>query len=702
MKIKDIMTKELLTLKADDNIKTAAGLFIENKIDGAPIVDKKKNLIGLITKRHIMEAYYYTYNHDRPVREFMTEDIITILEDAEPSEAWKIPVGRLPVLDKDGKLKGMLTRTDLVNGFYDYNQEILEKLTTILESARNAVVAINNEGIIEIFNNAAAKTVGIEKSKALGCPIEEILPHTGLLGVLKTGRVEIAKKLKIDDKLVISNRNPLIKNNKIIGAVGIFQDISDLEAISQELQYSQNLNRELDTIIEAISDGLYVTDGKGYTTRINSAYEKISGIKAEEVIGKHMKDLVEEGYYSESVTLLVLKEKKAITITHEIRTGIEVMITGTPVFNDEGNIVRVVTTVRDMKTLSRMRKELAETKKLSAKYYNELKKLREQQLEIDDVIIESPRMKEIIELTIRLGHFNSTVLITGESGVGKEIIAKIIHKASRSEEKKGSFIKVNCGAIPENLLESELFGYEKGAFTGAKKQGKPGLFELAENGTLLLDEVAELPLSLQVKLLRALQEREIYRVGGTYPIKINTRILAATNRDLEKQVKEGEFREDLFYRLNVVPVNVPPLKERKEEIIPMVQYYLEKYNNKFNTNKKIALDLLSFFEKYDWPGNVRQLKNTIERLVVMVTEDIISIKHLPTDFFHEIDETNKDKYFDNSIILSHDFNIKKAVEDLEKKLLIKARKKVKTTRKMASILGISQATVVRKLNKYNI
>jgi len=487
--------------------------------------------------------------------------------------------------------------------------------------------------------------------------------------------------------------NPVVdKNRKLIGSVSKKDIIFRLN----------NKNETLKAIFDNSFDGLYITDGKGYTTRINSAYEKISGIKAEEVIGKHMKDLVEEGYYSESVTLLVLKEKKAITITHEIRTGIEVMITGTPVFNDEGNIVRVVTTVRDMKTLSRMRKELAETKKLSAKYYNELKKLREQQLEIDDVIIESPRMKEIIELTIRLGHFNSTVLITGESGVGKEIIAKIIHKASRSEEKKGSFIKVNCGAIPENLLESELFGYEKGAFTGAKKQGKPGLFELAENGTLLLDEVAELPLSLQVKLLRALQEREIYRVGGTYPIKINTRILAATNRDLEKQVKEGEFREDLFYRLNVVPVNVPPLKERKEEIIPMVQYYLEKYNNKFNTNKKIALDLLSFFEKYDWPGNVRQLKNTIERLVVMVTEDIISIKHLPTDFFHEIDETNKDKYFDNSIILSHDFNIKKAVEDLEKKLLIKARKKVKTTRKMASILGISQATVVRKLNKYNI
>ncbi len=704
MKIKDLMTAELYTLTKKATLKSAAGLFIKNKIDGAPVVDNEGKLIGLITKRHIMEAFYGGRDQRDSIENIITKEIITIDENAKPAKAWKMPVGRLPVVDRDGKLKGILTRTDLVNGFYNYNQEILEKLKTILASTRNAIVAINNNGIIEIFNNAAAQIVGVEKNRAIGSSIREILPYSGLLDVVKSGKAEIAKKLKIDNKIVISNRNPLIKNDEIIGAVGIFQDISDLTSISEELKYSQNLNRELDGIIEAISDGIYITDGKGYTTRINSTYEKISGIKGEQVIGRHMKDLVDEGYYSESVTLHVLKEKKPVTITHEIRTGIEVMVTGTPVFDEEGNIIRVVTTVRDMKKLSKMRKELDETKKLKARYYNELEILREQQLEMDDIVIESSKMKDIVELAIRLGHFNSTVLITGESGVGKEIVAKIIHRAGHFDESKGSFIKINCGAIPESLLESELFGYEKGAFTGAKKQGKPGLFELAEDGTLLLDEIGELPLSLQVKLLRALQEREIYRIGGTEPIKINTRIIAATNKELKKQIKKGKFREDLYYRLNVVPINVPPLRSRKKEIIPMIHHFLLKYNKKFNTNKKLALNLLKFFENYKWPGNVRQLENTIERLIVTVRDEVITIEHLHSEFSSEItiNEFNQGKFFDNSIVISHDFNIKKAVANLEKKLLKKAKEKATTTRKMASLLGVSQPTVVRKLKKYNL
>ncbi len=699
MKIKDIMSKNVLTLKENHSLKSAAELFFEKQIDGVPIINKKGKMVGLLTKSHIINAYLNDTDQLEPVKNHMTKDIVTVKKNDSPDVTCSKPFGRWPVVDEKGNICGMLTKSDLVKGFYDYNKEIIEKLTKILESTRNAIVAVNSEGIIEIFNKAASEIIEIDKEIALGSPIENIVPHTGLPEILNTGKEEIAQKLKIGDKVVISNRNPLYKDDKIIGAVGIFQDISDLETISEELDYSQNLNRELDTIIEAISDGLYITDGKGYTTRINSTYEEISGIKSEEVIGKHMKELVDEGYYSESVTLHVLKERKAVTITHEIRTGVEVMVTGTPVFDDEGNIVRVVTTVRDMKKLSMMRKELAETKKLTARYYNELKKLRAQQFEAEDIIIESQKMEEIVDLAIRLGNFNSTVLITGESGSGKEIVGKIIHKATNLKENKGSFIKVNCGAIPENLLESELFGYEKGAFTGANKKGKPGLFELAEDGTLLLDEIGEMPIQLQVKLLRAIQEREIYRVGGTDPIKISTRIIAATNKELKKEVADGNFREDLFYRLNVVPIHVPSLRERKEEITPMVRHFLHKCNKKFSTNKKIAGSLLNFFKNYDWPGNVRELKNTIERLVVMVPHEVIDIDDLEPDLLNIEDQK---KAFLESIISSTDFNINRAVAELEKKMLIKAKNKFDTTRAMAELLGISQPTVVRKMKKYNL
>ncbi len=305
----------------------------------------------------------------------------------------------------------------------------------------------------------------------------------------------------------------------------------------------------------------------------------------------------------------------------------------------------------------------------------------------DDIIAESQGIKEIMNLAVRLGRFNSTVLITGESGVGKEIVVRVIHNASA---RAGSLIKVNCGAIPENLLESELFGYEQGAFTGADRGGKPGLFELAENGTIFLDEIGELPLCLQVKLLRVLQEGEIIRLGGKQQIKINTRVVAASNRNLEAMISRGEFREDLYYRLNVVPIYVPPLRERKRDIIPLLKHYLEAFNEKYKTQKIISTELLNYLKDYEWPGNIRQLKNIIERLVVTVPERILMTGHLPVHFKRDF----------SSIKPGLDLN--REVERLEKNILERALTIASTTREIAEIIGVSQPTVVRKMKKYNI
>ncbi|HKL75869.1 MAG TPA: sigma 54-interacting transcriptional regulator [Halanaerobiales bacterium] len=699
MKFKEFMIENFPIYDLNKSIEENLNNSLNYNYEYIPVKDNSNKFLGLITKNDLLKIHFNSKkNTITDISKYIINENAKVEQNQKIKSLDKIPKYPLVVINKNKSIKGIVPPNKIASAFHKLSQELKNELDIILKSSRNGIIVLNKEGKIKIINEAASNILQTKINEAIGQDARNILVDDGLLKVLETGEAQIAKKFKINDTDVISNRTPMINNGEIIGAIGIFQDISDLESISDELAYTKNLNRELDTIIEGISDGLYITDGDGYTTRINSTYEKITGIKAEEVMGKHMKELVEEGYYSESVTLHVLEEKKPVTISHEIKTGKEVMVTGTPVFNDNDEIIRVVTTVRDMEALSKMKKELQKSKKLNTKYYNEIEQLRSQQLELDDFVIHSKKMQEIIESAIRSGQFNSTVLIKGESGVGKEIIAKTIHKSSQAEEKTGSLIKVNCGAIPENLLESELFGYEKGAFTGAKKQGKPGMFELAENGTLFLDEIGELPLKLQVKLLRALQEREIIRVGGTEHIKINTRIIAATNQNLENLIEADKFRKDLYYRLNVIPINIPPLRKRKSDIGPLCRFFLNKFNKRFKTNKKLSLDLIDLLENYDWPGNVRQLKNIIERLVVMVEEDIISIKHLPSDLKNDL---NID-CGPNSIKINNTFDLKTAVNNLEKEIIKNAMEMAETTREISSLIGVSQPTVVRKINKYNL
>jgi len=426
--------------------------------------------------------------------------------------------------------------------------------------------------------------------------------------------------------------------------------------------------------------------------RVNKSYERITGLTQEENnVGRNVRDLEEEGTVSRAVALMVLKQKKPITIVQRIKTGKEILITGSPVFNLEGDIYRVVCNIRDIIELNILKDLNKQANK--DREALELKELRAKQLYHGELIYKSKVMHQIFELTLKVAKVDSNVLITGESGVGKEIIAKIIHKASPRAQK--SFLQINCGAIPENLLESELFGYEGGAFTGARRKGKMGYFELSDGGALLLDEIGELPFNLQVTLLRALQEREVLRVGGTTPYKFDVRIIAATNRDLEEMVSKSLFRADLFYRLNVVPIYIPPLRERKEDIIPLVIHFLEKFNSKFKTNKRLEPEVLRAFERYDWPGNVREMENVIERLVIIVDDEIIDINHLPfIDNNQEIQGVN--------IEVLSPIPLQEASDILEKKLILKALQLYGSTRKAAKALGVSHPTVIRKAQKLNI
>ncbi|MBS3983145.1 MAG: sigma 54-interacting transcriptional regulator, partial [Dethiobacter sp.] len=478
----------------------------------------------------------------------------------------------------------------------------------------------------------------------------------------------------------------------LVGAIGVFQDISELEKVAQALKEEKILAQELQDIIESSYDGIWITDGEGYTLHVNSAYERISGLKKEELLGRHMQELVDKGYFSDSVTLHVLKNKERATIIHEIRkTGKRALITGNPIFNEAGKIVRVVTNVRDITELIQLKQALEDKEKLAARYQNELVQLRSQRVQ-EEYVVESQQMRHIYDLATWVSQVDSTVLILGESGVGKEVVAQLIVRSS--DRRDEPYIKVNCGAIPDNLLESELFGYEKGSFTGADKKGKPGMFELAHKGTILLDEVSEIPLNLQVKLLRVIQEQEVMRVGSTKPMKLDVRIIAATNRDLEERVRLGEFREDLFYRLNVIPIIVPPLRERKEDIPPLIEHFLRKFNAKYRLNKEIPHAVIDRLVTYHWPGNVRELQNIVERLVVLSREDEVGLEALPLQLNAACEEVRQ-LHAD----VSEEMPLKEALFELEKKLVLRALQKYGTTRKAADALGVDQSTVVRKVQR---
>ncbi|WP_276624495.1 sigma-54 interaction domain-containing protein [Syntrophomonas wolfei] len=505
-------------------------------------------------------------------------------------------------------------------------------------------------------------------------------------------QVETLQKIMLNNHYFISNRSPIIKDGEIIGAVGVLQDISELEELSRELKYVKELNEELDAIIESSYDGLYITDGNGMTLRLNQAFEMITGVNGREFLGRYVDDIAQEGIVSESVSSLALARKETVTIIQETRSGKTTLATGSPVFDKNGNIFRVVCNVRDITELNMLKQKLEKVQGLSQHYESQLKTLRIYS-GTDKIISKSSEMRKLLETVVRLAEVDSTILINGESGTGKELIAETIH--NHSARAKKPFIKVNCGAIPENLMESELFGYDYGAFTGAKKEGKAGYFELAHEGTLFLDEIGDLPFNLQVKLLRVLQSKEINRVGGRQALKVDTRILAATNRNLLEMVQKKQFREDLFYRLHVIPVIIPPLRDRKEDIPSLIVHFIALFNRKYRLNKRICPDVVDILMAYDWPGNVRELENLIERLVVISSSDIISRDELPIHLGSAVLDSPQ-------VSVSAIVPLKEAVESVEKQLLERAFAQYRTTRQIAKKLEVNASTVVRKAAKYGI
>lgn len=456
-------------------------------------------------------------------------------------------------------------------------------------------------------------------------------------------------------------------------------------------------NELLYKIIESSYDGIFMVDNKGKIIYCNSAYLRISGLNKEKIMGRYMQDLINKQEIPDAASLDVLESKKHVTKNIDYYNGVSALVTSTPIFDDADNLIRVFSNVRDITELIHLREELKNTNDLNKEYQQQLWKTQYGSKGNNQFIVKSAVMQNIVRLALRVSHISSPVLIQGESGVGKDIIARFIHNGTEKITAR-PFIHINCSAIPETLLESELFGYESGAFTGAAKGGKRGLFELANEGTLYLDEIGEMPLTTQVKLLNVLQNNKFYRLGGTKKISVNFRIIAATNKNLEEEVKSSRFREDLYYRLNVIPIYIPPLRERLEDIVPLIMHFVETYNGKFGFNKKILSTTIEFLTGYKWPGNVRELKNVVERMVALAESDIIDEQCIP----HYIrKETGKQQYIYTPDYFDS-FNLKDIMGKVECEVISKALNTFGSLRKTAYHLGIDLSTLVRKKKRYKL
>jgi PAS domain S-box-containing protein len=467
------------------------------------------------------------------------------------------------------------------------------------------------------------------------------------------------------------------------------------EEVNNELEYLRRRLREWEAVFENCRDGMSVVDKNGIILRSNPAMQKLYQLSAEDYVGKSVSDLVSKGIFSISISEKVIASKKPVSLMQEISTGPICLTMGVPVFGDDGEVEMVVINSHDVTELYLLKEKLIQSQKLADGFQAQLTDLRISQLQKEDIIVRSKKMLDILDLARRLAVVDTTVLIMGESGVGKEVVARILHRANPKRSDK-AFITINCGAIPYNLLEAELFGYERGAFTGASKEGKTGSFELADGGSIFLDEVGELPLDLQVKLLRVLQERNFKRVGGIKEINVDVRVIAASNKDLLELVKKGNFREDLYYRLNVVPLKISPLRERKEDIVALSRHFLQHFNEKYGFEKILSAELIDVMERYDWPGNVRELKNIVERMVVTSKENILKAEYFPV-------ENSTDKVNDNSIInYIKDGTLKEILEGTEKKVINDVLENSRTTAIAAKRLGMSRATLARKMQRYGI
>lgn len=590
-----------------------------------------------------------------------------------------------------GEYEGYLQREDILYYLLTNQSAGTDWMRSLLNSIPMGILISDAHGRIQNFSSEAIRMIRVDPEELRKQQIGDLLDQEAFHKVIEHGEV-ILNHIIVNDRIgVLADFAPIRnKHGNVTGVIIVLQDLPYIENMAMELEYVKNLNKDLQGILSTIYDEILVVNEHGVLLRYSGNLIKdFWEIDKEQLIGINLMELEHEGTFFSVIVKMVLERRKKVSVTQESRSGKNVLTVGNPVFDERGNLVRIVIALRDITETVMLKEELLQTKKLSEKYKKELEHLRDQQSYIRhrQVIYGSEKIEKVMKYIHKVANVSSTVLLTGESGVGKEVFARTIYEVGPRSSKP--FVKVNCGAIPEALLESELFGYVKGAFTGANANGKPGYFQMANKGILFLDEIAEMPLSVQVKLLRVLQEREFIPIGGSSVVEVDVQIIAATNKDLEKMVEEGTFREDLYYRLNVIPIHIPPLRDRPEDIPLLSLHFLQKFNEKYDRNNQISQDALDVLESYSWPGNVRELQNIIERLCVTTDEDLI-------DSYQVTPLLRKGKTGQPPKRVGKLLPLKDSIRAFEEQMIKTAMEQYKTTSMAAKALGVSQSTISRK------
>jgi len=578
-----------------------------------------------------------------------------------------------------GDIEWSENEVDGIDAIIDKNTFTSDQL---VENIVNGVIVVNEKNEIILFNHIAEDIVKAKRRDVLGMNANSIIKNSKLSEVLKTGAPILNEKQVINNNTVITNRNPIIINGEICGAIAIFQNISELEKLTTKFESVNSVKNMFGNMLESFSEGICLLDLDGKISYTNNNFLDFLWIEENTIKNKNITVIFPEI----NIENLIDSNKHEIIFNIE-RENNKFVVSILNMFSN-GEKIGFIMTMHKKLHINLLLKQLKKEEERANYFKEELLKKEPLNIAFDQIIGTSDTLHEVKYMANKASKTNATVLIYGESGTGKELMAKAIVAASNRKDE--SFIKLNCAAIPSTLIESELFGHVKGSFTGAINN-KIGKFELANNGTIFLDEIGDLSISTQVKLLRVIQEREVVKIGSNKTIKINVRIIAATNRNLNKMMNEGLFRKDLFYRLNVIPIKIPLLKDRISDIPILVEYFVKKICLKEDIeNKKITSEFIEALKKYSWPGNIRELENMIERCIAF-SDDIIDSELLPS--YITLKEIKNEEIINGPLL---------KMEEYEKAIIKKALSDYPSYNKAAKALGITHRTVSLKAKKYNI
>lgn len=687
MLVKDLMITDLIVINEETSIEDTRKLLVEKNILSAPVVNADHKLEGIITNEIIFNAFQNKIDPSTSVKSIMSRKYNVVTENEDINIINTMPMEYGIVTNGDNEIIGAIRKRFLIDNYSDKLEQAITELETIINSTQNGIIAINNEGNITVFNSVAKEIIGIPADdKIIGENILKYNPLTRLLKIANTKASYSNKIIDYKNRKLLINSSPVIKGGQIVGAVSIFDDITDYKRIEEQLQIERNEVEILNTILEIAHDGIVVIDKNGIITMMSEAYKRFINLKDRDknVIGKHISEVID------NTRMHIVAKTGIAEIAKLQKQGDDYMVVSRIPIYKNGEVASVVGKIifKNVNELEDLNKRIKQVEEELEHYKDEISKLNNAKYDLHSIIGDSKEMRSIKSLVRKVSNTNSNVLILGESGTGKELFAHAIH--SESNRRKRPFIQVNCAAIPSELLESELFGYEAGAFTGAKRNGKIGKFEVANGGTIFLDEIGDMPLEMQSKLLRVLQEREIERVGSNISKKIDVRVVVATNRDLEEMVKERTFRLDLYYRINVVTLKVPPLRERKEDIRALAESFAYSLSSKYNKGViGISKEAMQILEENDWPGNIRELENVIERAInIIEDEDTIEVKHFPA---HLVGEAH----------IKEIRPLKVLMDEAEKGIILQYLRYFKNNKtKTAKALNISRTALYEKIEKY--